>query len=603
MSKRIKHIAQFVWLIPIAMVLGTVVVVNPLLGNGLVAGKYFHFYLSMGILGAVMMVFQFICRSRFRFGMMDWLLLLYGAATLIISCFIHHSEATTKHVLLLLVIVLYFYFRIVLSGSGFYRYWLVLFLIVGGLVEAYLGLLQLYGFEVSQHARFRLTGSFFNPGPYACYLAVVLPCAFHSLLRDWDCTKVKFHLRCMPIYFRWGVSALTCVGIVLILPASMSRTAWMAGAVACGAVVFLHFRKEIGRFFKGRCKVVLLLIIALCAGAAAGMYHIKKDSADGRALIWKISLQVAVRHPFGVGIGQFPAVYGEAQSAYFEAEKGTEQEQRVAGNPEYGFNEYLQIAIEQGVVPLALFLCILGYSLYKGFKRRKTGATASLLSLLFVAVSSYPFSVLPFLIVMSLLLAMINDRRKPHFDQNSPSISSRVALPIFVLLCGISILLWICCTVRPTYQAYRSWGQLRWMYQSGAYEICTKAYSALEPQLSDQLDFLFEYAQSLSKTRHYNESNRILGKAARISCDPMLYNVMGKNHQAMRQYEQAEQCLLKAAHIVPNRMYPWYLLALLYEEQGDIDKAKAMARIVLTKEPKVQSTAIREMRERMKKIL
>jgi tetratricopeptide (TPR) repeat protein len=83
----------------------------------------------------------------------------------------------------------------------------------------------------------------------------------------------------------------------------------------------------------------------------------------------------------------------------------------------------------------------------------------------------------------------------------------------------------------------------------------------------------------------------------------MLYNVMGKNCQALKQYVEAEQCFRKATNIVPSRIYPWYLLANLYVEMGETEKAQETARIVLTKEPKVQSTAVREMREKMKEIV
>jgi len=75
----------------------------------------------------------------------------------------------------------------------------------------------------------------------------------------------------------------------------------------------------------------------------------------------------------------------------------------------------------------------------------------------------------------------------------------------------------------------------------------------------------------------------------------MLYNVMGENFQAMKQYNAAEQRFIKASYIVPNRIYPYYLLALMYKETGETEKAKAAAQIVLTKEPKVQLTAVREM--------
>ena len=87
-----------------------------------------------------------------------------------------------------------------------------------------------------------------------------------------------------------------------------------------------------------------------------------------------------------------------------------------------------------------------------------------------------------------------------------------------------------------------------------------------------------------------------------ISCDPMLYNIMGKNHQALKAYKQAEDCFIKATHIVPHRLYPFYLLTLLYHEMGLQDKVNEMADIVQTKEPKVQSTAVKEMRQEVEKL-
>ena len=130
-----------------------------------------------------------------------------------------------------------------------------------------------------------------------------------------------------------------------------------------------------------------------------------------------------------------------------------------------------------------------------------------------------------------------------------------------------------------------------------------KDYAKLYPLLFDQIEFLFEYAQCLSKTEQYEESNRVLGKAVKISCDPMLYDIMGKNFHELKQYDKAEQCFIKSSNIVPSRLYPYYLMALMYTDAEELEKAKEMAKIVITKEPKIQSTAINEMRVEMKKIL
>jgi hypothetical protein len=77
---------------------------------------------------------------------------------------------------------------------------------------------------------------------------------------------------------------------------------------------------------------------------------------------------------------------------------------------------------------------------------------------------------------------------------------------------------------------------------------------------------------------------------------------MGKNYQAMKQYELAERCFVHSTQIVPNRLYPWYLLTKLYHEMGWREKVNETAKIVETKEPKVQSPAVWEMREDVRKL-
>ncbi|MDR1919487.1 MAG: CDC27 family protein, partial [Tannerellaceae bacterium] len=116
---------------------------------------------------------------------------------------------------------------------------------------------------------------------------------------------------------------------------------------------------------------------------------------------------------------------------------------------------------------------------------------------------------------------------------------------------------------------------------------------------------LFEYAQCLNKTERYAEAKALLERAARLSADPMIHYMIAKNHQALGEYAEAEKRLLHALDILPERLYPWYLLAKLYAEPDFYQAEKLQAAIdsVLSKEPKVQSTAVREMREDVRKII
>ena len=69
----------------------------------------------------------------------------------------------------------------------------------------------------------------------------------------------------------------------------------------------------------------------------------------------------------------------------------------------------------------------------------------------------------------------------------------------------------------------------------------------------------------------------------------MYHNVIGNNYKALRNYREAEAAYLTAYYTLPNRLYPLYLLAKLYDEQGDRKKFADMANIVLNFTPKVES--------------
>lgn len=116
---------------------------------------------------------------------------------------------------------------------------------------------------------------------------------------------------------------------------------------------------------------------------------------------------------------------------------------------------------------------------------------------------------------------------------------------------------------------------------------------------------IFKKIHSLHKSLFYNESNKYLEEACWHSTDPMVLNIMGENYQELHNYEQAENLFKRAIHRLPGRIYPYYLLTNLYAEPDFYNpgKLKEVADIVLTKEPKVHSTAIKEMRSKVKEIL
>lgn len=462
-------------------------------------------------------------------------------------------------------------------------------LLLWGGVEAAWGLGQIFGFTASGHSLYALTGSFFNPGPYAGYLAMVLPVCLHSYLttdRKW-------------IRLASGSAGLL---ILCVLPASMSRTAWIAGASGC-LWVWLSDKKASGlhriiydklRLTNRKRKLAAgggLICAAILAGGV--LFMLKPDSARGRIFLWRMSAKASLEQPLtGHGRGNFAPAYGTAQETYFATKNYESWEERVAGSPAYAFNEYLQIAVEYGWPALAGLLAVTAVCLYRGTRQGKHGICGSILALMVFAFSSYPLQIPAFTVTGTTLLlaAATNGRRREWIT--------------LTLLAG----LYGSCRLtddRHTEQACREWVRARMLYQTGAYAAAEEAYSPLLPLLKDRGDFLFEYGHGLHRQGKYQEADRILQMAARRSNDPMILNILGKNAWKQGKYAQAEKWLWKAVHRLPGRIYPYYLLAELYADPAWRQKKKfeQMRRIVLTKEPKVMSTAIREMRDELKSIV
>ncbi|PRD46108.1 O-antigen ligase family protein [Sphingobacterium haloxyli] len=591
-----------------------------LIGNALIAddwqthtgiGKNIGFYIVIAFIPLVTALSFWNNRQSVKFHAADyfilsWLIIAFGLS------YLYFQAINNKMATLVLLGILYYCFRIFLVQNQINLYMLMLTLMLVGGIEALWGLLQLYGFTSARHALYTVSGSFFNPGPYAGFLAVILPVSLFYLCSDKEALAKHRQRSTILLKIRWAVGLLTCIVILLILPTTMSRAAWMAATIGCAAVLggyyrcFIKQKKEKRRTIGRKIGQTIVFLTIICV-AVAGLYHLKKDSADGRALIWKLSMEMASRTWFGEGLGRFSGGYGNAQKVYFESGRGTAREEWLAGEPEYAFNEFAQIAAEQGYVPLALFLLTLAFAFITGIRHRRFMAVGGLASLLVFALFSYPFSLIPFLIVFIFFLASCISTRYITIDLAANPIALEVRRQwnryavIAVLLLATMYSVRTIYQRHPVYTAHKTWGQSQLHYQAGMYEHVVEDYSVIYPFMRDQPHFLFEYGRSLYMTGAYEESIHVLFDGTAISADPMFRILIGRNRQRQEKYSQAEAHYRYAANQVPNRLYPYYLLVKLYDEMGEHEKAYNMAVEVVNKEVKINSPAVEEMKAAMRK--
>lgn len=424
------------------------------------------------------------------------------------------------------------------------------FLIIG-CAEAILGVFQLVGICSSSHPDYPFTGSFYNPGPFACYLAVLLPMAVFAFRNTGH--KLKFKMA------RWLGMGMLLVCAILI-PASLSRTAMIATAVGTTIAYWDEFKTYLEKH-KVTYFIGILIAVIILSGS---LYAVKKDSADGRLVMWKVGMQAAVDASLtGVGWDNVAGAYGEAQERYFESGRGSEEEMKVADAPEYVFNEYLQIAIAFGPFALLAMVGVMGWAFIVAFRSGTYGIAGSISAIAIVMIASYPLQFPLFTVTIAFIL-----------------ITSFLA-------------------------SFNQSQHERKMGVSGILLTALGCALLLTHNEKTDIENGFACGHSLHRSRDFRKSNAILIPLLQKSSDPMILNIIGKNYQALSMPDSAELYLRKSTFRCPNRMYPHYLLMLLYADSASFDRSKCLqeANTILTMPVKISSPAVEEIQKKAKSMI
>lgn len=478
---------------------------------------------------------------------------------------------------------------------------LSLFCLWGG-YESMTGLLQLAGFAVSGHPGYAMTGTFANPGPYGGFISMQLAAGTVYLLNR---RNLLFKRRGMDIVFDIIVSLSVFLGI-LVLPATMSRAGWIGFMVA----IALYFQQEgkIKRWVSGHrwptVAVIVLMIICI-----TGIFSLKAESALGRLHIWRIEVRaIASGSFFGSGPGTALGEYGKAQEEFFREKERADAAVQIAGCPEYTFNEYLGAGIEYGIPGLLISLLIPAVAIRNLIRRREPLGYA--LSALYVfAFFSYPMSLWQFKVCLAAFLGagfssdpmLVADCSRNHRSLSpGTDIFRRIISPAVsgILLPVSGILLYS--DIRSESETAGKWEEAKYWSIAGLYDDSVEALMSLYDELKDNYRYLYDLGYALHKSGRYDESNAVLGEGAKISCDPMFHNIIGKNHEAMGDYDNAEKEFRKAHYIVPSRLYPFTLLMDMYIRQGRIGDALDMGDRILSMPVNSRNRAMSRLKEETK---
>jgi len=413
--------------------------------------------------------------------------------------------------------------------------------------EAIKGLLQIFGLVASNNFDFLLTGSFGNPGPYGGFIAVGMSSAIGFIWFNKDWKKLDFLGR---ITFFVSCGALF-LGII-VLPASLSRAAWLAFFIVLLLLGLSEYKVKDWIRKNRRISLCVLAFIMVLGGLC---FSIKRQSAMGRFHIWRIECLAIADEPFkGHGNNSFLGTYGDTQAKFFSTKERNERTKMVAGCPEYAFNEYLKIGVEHGLVALSGVLFLIAAIIYS-LRIKQSPLQFGMIAFCVFAFFSYPLSLWQFKVYLgAYLLAAI-----PEFGHWKSAYSVAIIL---------SIILYFMFLIKPP-------------------KASSQGYKAI-----------FHQAYQLHEAKEYSRSNELLKRGASMSCDPMFHIIMGKNYEALGDFGNAEKEYMFAHYMVPCRLYPFVLLMEMKESQGDYVSAIEYGQKVLSMPINERNGNMKELRQR-----
>lgn len=436
--------------------------------------------------------------------------------------------------------------------------------------QALYGIAQWFNHTPSVN-NYKIIGSFDNPAGFASCLSIGLPFVLICL------KYIKKRLFSVAMY-----TLAIIIFIAVILSESRSGIISITIAISLWLNQYLQFKKTNKKVFF--ISIFVLLFI--------GAYFFKRNSADGRLLIWKCSLEMIKDSPvFGHGLGSFRANYMDYQADYFMKHPDNKYSM-LADNVLCPFNEYLTVVLNFGFIGLFLLFAIGRILLFCYYKNPTFEGKVALFSLLIISIFSlfsYPFTY-PFvwLVLFFNIYLLVNPFCK------SVKIVYKNILCIFFSLFSLGL----------SYKVYQRFqAELKWHEIISYTNPFLSDYLSLENDLGKNPYFIYNYAVVLYEMNINEESLEKALLCRKYWADYELEILLGNIHKKMGKYDQAETYFKSAALMCPCRFIPIYQLYELYKDKGDKNKAYIMGELILNKPVKINSITIMQIKNRIKKEL
>jgi O-antigen ligase len=546
--------------------------------------------------------FLFFCikyrNEDFNFCSLD---IWYGAVVAItilsFAVFSLHHRMTHQVYTVFAAFIIYLLIRLTYRHFFADKLTFAIILLVGAAtIESVRGLLQ---FLFNSQMR----GLFHNVNHFSMYIGMTIPLAVGILVQKKQNRLIR--LAVLP--------ALVVMLICVLL--SRCRTVYMGLLISMGIMLAVLYRQNKSRKHKERSKFWTAKWSTPLVLAAGGLvwifFQFKPLSAIGRFAIWKVSWQMFSRFPvFGIGFNNFPSLYNLYQGRFFSQGLGSEMERLSASHVFYAFNDYLESAVEFGVVGLFVFLVfwyliikiLLTYSqkIYLSNNGMDSGAEKNnsflvlgmAISVLFYMIISffyYPSRILPIFLLFNLCLAcVVSENVNKKVKTNKLGVSEfgkpfKLKALVSVSLSGLAVLL--SAVLLPTfyhhYRAENGWRKAQLLEKEGSDQSALSVYEDSYPHLMWNGDFLHLYGLLLSRTDSTEEAIRIYEQGKKILPNPFLLEDLADAYAQKGDLDKAVYNASLASNILPWRLTSKFMLADYFFKLGDISQTAKFTQLVL----------------------
>lgn len=402
---------------------------------------------------------------------------------------------------------------------------------------------------------FKVTGANDNPNTTAIYLTGCIPILIKRL---------KQHQNT-------AIHTILFSAIILALLTLKCRTAYIGIAVMAAVWLLSNskLRKNIYQLHFTKKIICCLLCLTIITISGIFMYNIKKESADGRMLIWKISTSMILEKPQGYGYGLFERNYNLTQANYFNNIAGTKLERENASSVSMAYNDYMEQGVEGGVTGLIFHATFYIMVVIMAYKKRMMEHAAIVSAFAVMALFNFICtSILPWI----LLLCYCAD----VMANGTTSINTKGKLQ------KATIALAVCVTCTFLFKNIQlAFYQIKLNKIANAIRTGKptdlKALDAMEHNIGTSEFYWRTKAYALTKIQRYGNAARCLCHALKYTSSPAIMFGVYANYEMAGKPEKGLKYLMIMANMIPTNLRSRIYLMRYFHNHGDMKKALAMA--------------------------